>query len=281
MRVSVIIPTYKEVDNLPSIIPEVYSSLDGRLEEILIVDDDSQDGTLELIHDIEHLYPLKLIVRKEERGLGSAVLEGIRRAKSSRVLIMDADGQHPACALLNMADALESSSLVVGSRYIRGGGIVGWNRKRRILSRIASLLGRPLCGIKDSSSGLFGLDRTVLNVSHAKVEGFKVGLEIFSRMRGVEVPYVFGPRREGESKLTAKQGWLFLKQLARLYWWKFDLTRMAKFCIVGTVGLGVNSLVLWLIVGVGGVYYLLGNIGAVSSAMLLNFTLNKKWTFKR
>ena len=274
MNVSVVIPSYKEKENLKYLIPNVLLSLNDSLREIIVVDDNSKDGT-EMLS-----FPKTKILIRQDKGLASAILTGIEESKTDRVIVMDADGQHNPFYLPSLLTALDHTNLVVASRNIKGGGVLVWSLKRRILSKIANLLAYPLTGVKDSSSGFFGLNKTEIDLSNVKVDGFKLVLEMCSRYEAQEIPYYFGIRYSGTSKMSLTQSWHFLKQLARLYWKKFDLTRMTKFCIVGTFGLGVNSVILFSLTDFGGLYYLASNVIAVMCAMLFNFTFNRNWTFK-
>jgi dolichol-phosphate mannosyltransferase len=281
--ISIILPTYKECENLKTLVPEIVKHSNGYLDEIFIVDDNSQDGTEEWFQAVKYQYPITLHTRFTERGLSSAILTGILNAKNDQCVIMDADHQHPPETIPSIVYQMAYHPLVVGSRYIKGGGTQGWTFKRKLISKVTSWLSRPLCGLKDGGSGFFGLDRRILAGKKLNLYGFKFGLEVFSKCKtnSVEVPYIFRSRTIGDSKFTFKQVLLFLRQLGSLYWEKFDLTRMMKFCIVGTLGLIINTTVLFILTDIGGIYYLLSNLFAVGSAMLCNFYLNKKWTFKQ
>lgn len=194
--------------------------------ELLIVDDDSRDGTEELLLKLQ-LPWVELIVRKQDRGLSQAVLAGLARARGRQLVVMDADSSHPPEAIVPMLAAIaDGAELVVGSRYIAGGTTADdWGLFRYLNSRIATLLARPLTSLTDPMSGFFALPRTVFQrAEKPNPLGYKIGLELLVRCRCQdvrEIPIHFSNRTHGESKLTIEQQLLYLRHLARLYRFKF------------------------------------------------------------
>ena len=278
VRLTVIIPAFKEYENLKTLIPEIHNSLNGELHEIIVVDDNSQDGTKEMSARLT-----KVITRTEERGLSSAVIRGIQECKTGAFVVMDADHQHPPSTLSSMAKALQDHQLVVGSRYVPNGGTSGWTLKRRIVSKIASLLGKPLCGINDSSSGFFGTYKSLLEVDKLNPIGFKIGLDIYSKLRRhpkTEVPYIFLTRKYGDSKFTFKQVREYLKQLLKMYIELFNPKQWLKFCTVGASGTVINLSILITLTEGAGLHYVISAVIAIGVAMTSNFIWNKFWTFK-
>jgi dolichol-phosphate mannosyltransferase len=274
--ISVIIPAYKEYDNLVTLIPEIRKTLNGDLHEIIIVDDDSNDGT-------EQLENAKVIVRKNERGLSSAVIRGIRECETDAFVVMDGDHQHPPSVLPSLTRALDNHNLVVGSRYVGDGGTSGWTLSRKIVSRIASLMGRPLCGIRDSSSGIFGTYKSLLNIDNLNPIGFKIGLDIYNKLRyesKTEVPYIFSSRKHGDSKFTSKQVKEYLKQLSNLYIDFFNPRQLGKYCLVGSLGVIINFGILIGLTEAFGFHYIVSEMFAIGVVLISNFILNKHWTFK-
>ncbi|MBF0254365.1 MAG: polyprenol monophosphomannose synthase [Candidatus Omnitrophica bacterium] len=218
---SVIIPTYNEIANIPELISSVDRALSAAAAEyeILIMDDDSPDGTAKLAADLQ--FPRVRVVnrRGRTRGLASAVIDGFREANGNILAVMDADLSHPPEVLVRLhAAVLEGALLAVASRYVPGGGVKNWPVKRQWMSRIASWAGRILAPVNDSSSGYFMFRREVIEGLHLDPLGFKIGLEIFvkgkhqGRIR--EVPYVFSDRLAGKSKLSAGVMGAFAKH----YW---------------------------------------------------------------
>jgi dolichol-phosphate mannosyltransferase len=204
--ISIIIPTYNERENISKLVPEVFSVLEraGLRGEVIVVDDDSPDKTFDVVKTLSKKYDAKLVLRKKNKGLSSAVIEGFKHAKGAIVGVMDADFSHPPGSIPDMVKALEGSELVVGSRHVKGGSIREWSRRRKLTSRVAMLLARPLTSVKDPVSGFFFFRRGVISGVKLSPRGFKIGLEIivkgkYNKVR--EVPFVFENRRAGSSKL--------------------------------------------------------------------------------
>lgn len=227
---SIIVPTFREVEALPDLIDRVarVRAEHGSLQELLIVDDDSRDGTEELIAQRTESW-LKLIVRKQDRGLSQAVLAGLHSARGDILVVMDADLSHPPEVIANMQQAIvDGADFVVGSRYVPGASTADdWGLFRFLNSRVATLLARPLTTISDPMSGFFAMPRDVFErAQDPSPLGYKIGLELLVRCnaRNVrEIPIHFANRTRGESKLTAKQQLLYLQHLARLYRFKLGV----------------------------------------------------------
>lgn len=227
---SIVVPTFREAEALPDLIDRVarVRADNGAIEELIIVDDDSRDGTEELIAARTEPW-LKLIVRKEDRGLSQAVLAGLRAARGDLLVVMDADLSHPPEAIAEMQKAiLDGAEFVVGSRYVPGGTTADdWGLLRFLNSRIATLLARPLTSITDPMSGFFAMPRQVFQrADEPSPLGYKIGLELLVRCHCNnvrEIPIHFANRTRGESKLTAKQQLLYVRHLARLYRYKLGV----------------------------------------------------------
>lgn len=232
---SIIVPTYREVEALPDLIERVARVREAHpsIVELLIVDDDSQDGTEALIAARPEPW-LKLIVRTEDRGLSQAVLAGLRAARGDLLVVMDADLSHPPEAIVEMQRLIGAGAdFVVASRYIEGGTTADdWGLLRFINSRIATALARPLTAISDPMSGFFALPRRVFEAARdPNPLGYKIGLELLVRCncRNVkEIPIHFANRTRGESKLTAKQQLLYVRHLLRLYRFKLGNLRPSR-----------------------------------------------------
>lgn len=230
--VSIVVPTFREVESLPELIERV-SRLRERVPsilELIIVDDDSRDGTEELIAQRPESW-LRLIVRKRDRGLSQSVLEGFEEAQGDIFVVMDADLSHPPEAIEVMLREIASGAqFVIGSRYVTGGSTAdSWGPLRWVNSQVATLLARPLTRISDPMSGFFALPRGVFERAESPSPlGYKIGLELVVRCRCervVEIPIHFANRAHGQSKLTLHQQLLYLRHLARLYRFKFLPTR--------------------------------------------------------
>jgi dolichol-phosphate mannosyltransferase len=227
-KLALTIPTLREAANLPGLLRDVRAVLDP-LEidyEILVVDDDSRDGTEEIVTAISQEDPrVRLLVRIGERGLSGAVLYGWRRTDAEILGVMDADLQHPPELLPALVAAiLDGNDLAIGSRYIAGGQLGAWNPVRKWLSTVAVWATWPIqrAGIRahDPMTGFFMLRRECIEGIAFQSSGFKLLLEILVRghIRSVvEIPLAFGSRAQGASKANFKVGWDYAKLLARLY----------------------------------------------------------------
>lgn len=223
---SIVIPTYNEAAGIGKLIAALDAafrahSLDG---EIIVVDDNSPDGTGDIVDGLSERFPVRCLHRSGKLGLSSAVIEGwgIARSESVALGAMDADFSHDVNALPKMVAALETGEygLAVGSRYVAGGGIANWPTRRVITSRVACWLARPLTHVKDVTSGYFLVRRAALTGVTLDPIGFKIGLEVIAKAhygKAIEIPYVFTDRVEGVSKLNQREIFNYLKQLARLY----------------------------------------------------------------
>lgn len=239
-QVSIIIPTLNEADNLPILIPRIAAALVRYTYEILILDDSSQDNTPEICQQLSQTYNVQLITRKPENGLSGAVLHGLRQATGEYLVVMDADLQHPPENIPDLLKPLEQkqSDFTIGSRYTPGGTTHNtWSLFRKLNSRTATLLARPVAGpMHDPMSGFFALRRqTFQRARELTPLGYKIGLELICKCnikRPLEIPIHFATRHAGQSKLSIKQQFKYLEHLSRLYDFFFPrLSPILKFFI--------------------------------------------------
>jgi dolichol-phosphate mannosyltransferase len=225
MKISVVCPTFNEVDNIPKLVTEIRKALQGMEYEIIIADDDSPDRTWECAKGIANDDPrVRVLRRQHNRGLGWSVIEGFGIAKGEAVACMDADLQHdPAILPLMLARLHNGADVVVGSRYVPGGCTGEWRLGRRAESWLATRLAQWFTGVKlhDPMSGYFLMRRTDFLQIRNKLDGhgFKILLEIASKMpqaRIVEVPLTFRKRLSGISKLSRRVVFEYFLQLSRL-----------------------------------------------------------------
>ena len=222
--VSVIIPTYNEaqgVEKLINALTAVFKD-DGINGEIVIVDDNSPDGTGALVDALAKTYPVRCVHRAGKLGLSSAVIDGWATSSAPILGVMDADFSHDPNVVPQLVDAIRNDEceLAIGSRYVAGGGITNWPWRRKITSRVAIALARPLTHVKDITSGFFFFKREVIDGVKLDPIGFKIGLEVilkgkYSRVK--EFPYVFTDRTAGTSKLNSGEIVNYLKQLSKVY----------------------------------------------------------------
>jgi dolichol-phosphate mannosyltransferase len=223
---SIVVPTYNEAGGIERLIVSLdrvfrEHRLDG---EIVVVDDNSPDGTGAIVDGLSASYPVRCLHRPGKLGLSSAVIDGWRFARPESVAVgaMDADFSHDANALPHMVAALAGGEygLAIGSRYVAGGGIENWPLKRKITSLVAIALAKPLTPVRDITSGYFLVARRALDGVELDPIGFKIGLEVIVKARygrALEVPYVFTDRIAGTSKLSQKEIGNYLRQLGRIY----------------------------------------------------------------
>jgi dolichol-phosphate mannosyltransferase len=226
MKLSVISPTYNEAEGVGRLIAELEKALHGLDYEIVISDDDSPDRTWARVEEIGRRNPrVRSLRRTSNRGLGPSVADGFQIATGDAVACIDADLQHDPPILPKMLEALEKGAdLVVATRYMPGGGTANWGFVRRLGSWGCTKLAQWLLGVqlRDPMSGYFLMRREdFLKIRDGlDLKGFKILLEIAAHMhprRLAEVPYTFGPREQGESKLSDKIVLAYLSQLWRLY----------------------------------------------------------------
>ena len=217
------VPTYNERDRLPELVRAIFdvytdAGIDG---ELVIVDDNSPDGTGKLADELALRYPIRVVHRAGKLGLGTAVIDGFNASEAETVGVIDADLSHPPGLVPRMLGAMHDAGadIVIGSRYIRGGGTKNWEMSRVLMSRFACLLARGLTPVKDVTSGFFLIRRDRASGVTISAGGFKICLELLIRSAPnlvIEVPYVFTGRTAGESKMNLKEATGYLKQLRDL-----------------------------------------------------------------
>src|SRR5580692_8135912 len=223
---TIVIPTYNEaggIEKLLRTLDETFRTygLDG---EIIVVDDNSPDGTGAIVDRLAQTYPVRCLHRPGKMGLSSGVIDGWKFARpdSDAVGAMDADFSHDVNAVPAMVAALAGGEygLAIGSRYVPGGGIENWPMRRKITSLVAIALAKPLTPVRDITSGFFLVRRSALEGVELDPIGFKIGLEVIAKAhygRALEVPYVFTDRIAGTSKLNQNEIFNYLRQLVRIY----------------------------------------------------------------
>jgi len=286
--VSILVPTLNEVDSIPPLIAALDAALKGYDYEIVIVDDDSSDGTADRARALAGEYPVRVIVRKNQRGLASAVIDGLRQVESDVVGVIDADLQHPPEVMRGLLEAIDhGADLAVASRYVSGGGCEGWSLTRRLISKGAILLSHLLLPatrpVRDPMSGCFAFKRAAVDDTQLKPFGYKILLEIImtgAPKRIVEIGYSFRCRTQGASKLSARQQVEYIKQLSSLMGRAGEWRRIVKFGLVGASGVLVNMGLLWLLTEFAGLVYLISAAIGIECAIISNFTLNDYFTFR-
>jgi dolichol-phosphate mannosyltransferase len=289
LKLSVVIPTFREVRNLEPVANAVDQALRDRhwAYEILFVDDNSRDGSAELATQLADRLPVRMIVRHGEKGLSTAVLRGIAEARGEVVVVMDADLSHPAERIPDMVARLEyhKNDFVIGSRYVEGGSLDrSWTWFRRLNSRVATWLALPLARIHDPMSGFFAFRRADTPAAHLLSPiGYKIGLELLVKgefKKPGEVPIHFVDRVHGESKLTWKEQVRYLRHLRRLYQYRFPfLAEFFQFGAVGASGFLVDLLLYLGLQRLFGLGHLLARALSFWGAATWNWGWNRLLTF--
>ncbi len=222
---TIVVPTYNERDNLRPLAERLFAAIDPAQAELLLVDDNSPDGTAEVARELARHYPIRCVVRRNERGLATAVIRGLREARGQYCVVMDADLSHPPEAVPRLLEAIRQPGvdMVIGSRFVAGGRVDSdWPLYRRLNSWFARMLARPLTPVRDMMAGFFCVRRDRLDLDRLRPIGYKIALEIIVRHRWKnvrEVPIEFADRAAGQTKLNAAEQLRYLRHLARLYCW--------------------------------------------------------------
>jgi dolichol-phosphate mannosyltransferase len=295
LRLSLVIPTRNEAVNLRPLVESLEALLEpvlGDAYELIVVDDDSADGTWQVALELARTRPrLRVLRRMTERGLATAVIRGWQAARGEVLAVMDADLQHPVTTSLSLFAEMErGADLAVASRNAEGGGVSDWSIRRRILSRGAQLLGLlvlpgVLGKVSDPMSGYFMVRRSALAGVTLTPLGYKILVEVLARGRLrwlAEVGYVFCERSEGTSKVTLGIYLQYVLHLIRLRWATLPQSKLFRFCLVGASGVIVDMSMLFLLsdptmLGFG---LTRSKLAAAEVAIVNNFLWNDAWTFR-
>jgi len=287
---AVVIPTFNERENIAPLLERLGNVLDGVHWEVIFVDDDSPDGTAEAITTTARSDArVRCIRRVGRRGLASACIEGMASTAAQYFLVMDADLQHDENVIPQMLSAVrdEGYDVAVGSRYVAGGGLSReWDRHRHFFSYGATILGRRLLrtDVADPMSGFFLLKREVFWAAVRKLSGrgFKILLDLLVSappgLRVKEIPFHFGVRVAGESKLTAQVALDYFFLLADKTIGRVLPIRFVMFVLMGSMGAVVHVAVLGVLHRAMGQGFAVSQGTAAVSAMILNFLLNNNFT---
>jgi len=292
LELAVVLPTLNERANIAPMVARLEEALGPSGWEAVFVDDNSRDGTADLIREIGKTDPrIRVIQRIGRRGLASAAIEGMCATAAPFVAVMDADHQHDPKLLLEMLAAVKSGEydLAYASRFAAGGSAEGLSSKGREKgSRIANALARKLTGteLSDAMSGFFLLRTDQLRSQADRLSGigFKIMLDILATahapLRVKEFPLKFAERASGESKLDHGVVLDFLAGLYERWLGRFIPTRFALFGTVGALGVVVHMAVLTPLYKLGHVQFTLAQATAAIVAMTFNFWLNNLLTYR-
>lgn len=292
-QLSVIVPTFNESANVAELHRRVGTALAGRDWEMIFVDDDSPDGTADVVRALaQQDARVRCIQRIGRRGLASACIEGMLASSAPLVAVIDGDLQHDERVLPRMLDLLQVDAgvdVVVGSRYVEGGGTGNWDAQRAGMSRWATRLSHAVvkADLKDPMSGFFMIRQTAVLASvraGMSAVGFKILLDLLAAAPRPlvvrELPYEFRGRFAGESKLDTSVMWDYGIMLLDHWFGRLVPVRFIAFTLVGGFGLLVHLAVLSLLYGLGRVEFVTAQAAATLVAMSSNFVMNNLLTYR-
>ena len=289
---SLVIPTFNEGKNVAKIVQQLTDLLDEILPgayELIVVDDNSPDGTWKIAEDLMPMYPqLRVMRRVEEKGLSTAVIRGWQAARGEVLGVIDADLQHPPELLAKLwGEIKRGGDMAIASRHVEGGGVSDWSVIRRFLSRGAQTMGliilpEVIGRVTDPMSGYFMVRRKCIAGRAMSPLGYKIQIEVLARGRVPwigEVGYVFQERQEGESKVTWKQYVDYIRHLIRLRFSVGPVARFFRFGMVGFSGVFVDMTVFYILRTILGLGLTRSTILSAEVAVINNFLWNDFWTF--
>jgi dolichol-phosphate mannosyltransferase len=288
---SIVVPTFNERDNVAELARRLAVPLRGIAWEVIFVDDDSPDGTAEVVRSMARADPrVRCIHRIGRRGLSSACIEGVMASSAPYVAVMDADLQHDEAILPRMLESLQHDGLdiAVGSRYVAGGSIGQWNDSRARISRLATRLSHLVvpATLKDPMSGFFLIRREAFldRARQLSALGFKILADLFASgrepLRFVEIPYGFRERHAGQSKLDNQVAVEYLMLLLDKLIGHIVPVRFLSFAAIGGLGLVVHMAILLALFKGLSLEFPAAQTAATVTAMVFNFTVNNLMTYR-
>jgi dolichol-phosphate mannosyltransferase len=290
-ELAVVIPTFNESENIAPLAAKLREALCDIEWEVVFVDDDSTDGTVQELEKTWRQDPrFRCIRRLRRRGLASAVIEGIQSTFTPLVAVMDADLQHDEKLLAPMFELLRQNQadLVVGSRYVADAGTGAWDERRQKISRFATRLSRIILKgrrLNDPMSGFFMISRGAFDgaVRNLSAQGYKILLDIVvsspESLRIEELPYVFGVRRNGTSKLDEVAVLEYLMLLIDKLFGRWVPARFLMFALIGGLGLVTHMTLLATALALGASFVMAQSV-ATLTAIAGNFFLNNLLTYR-
>ncbi|HVI99213.1 MAG TPA: glycosyltransferase family 2 protein [Sphingomonas sp.] len=292
IELAIVVPTFNEAANVATLVARLDAALDGRAWEVIVVDDNSPDGTADAAREIARIdRRVRVLQRIGRRGLSTACIEGMCATAAPLVAVIDGDLQHDETLLPHMLDALEADpalDIVIGSRFVAGGGTGDWDRDRIAKSALATRLSRHVlrADLSDPMSGFFMVRTRIVRALTPELTGigFKILLDIMTTsprpLNFVELPYTFRTRQRGESKLDHVVAMEYLIALYDRLFGRLIPVRFAMFSAIGLLGVGVHMGVLAVLLFAFGASFVAGQIVAATIAMTANFFLNNALTYR-
>ena len=289
---SLVVPTYNERHNLPTLLERLEVVLAGCVApfEVIVVDDDSPDGTSDVARSLQPRYPwLRVLTRRHQRDLSTAVLAGWFEGRGDILGVIDGDLQHPPELLSTLLRRLQESGadLVIASRHVRDGGVSHWSPLRRLLTWCATLMAGfvlpgTLSRVRDPMSGYFLVRRAVIEGAPLRPVGYKILLEVLAKgeyQKVTEIPYIFQERFRGGSKLSPRHAGQYLLHLTSIALDTGELRRVFSYGAVGFSGAMVNLGGLAAMTRLFGLPAPVALPTATALAIVNNFLLNDRFTF--
>lgn len=285
---SIVVPTLNEADNIDILLAQLFAlNISYGSFEVIFIDDGSHDGTPKKIRAWQKKNAqVRLIERHEKPDLVASVLAGTEAANSDVIVVMDADLSHPLDQLEAIVSPVlaDEKDIVIGSRYINGGGIQNWPLYRRLLSKAGSMLACPLCDVYDATSGFFAFKRKLVDNVSDNAQGYKILLEMLmanaGKLRVKEIPICFRNRIHGTSKLSFSHQLAYLQRLITLAGGSISVNTAGRFAVVGLLGVIVDVVVFqWMISRDAGLA--LAHFLSFLVALGFNYILNSKWSFRQ
>lgn len=284
------VPTFNERENLPALVDGLTRALAGRDWELIVVDDDSPDGTAALARGLHAADGrVRLLRRIGRRGLSSACIEGMLASSALFLAVMDGDLQHDPALLPRMLDLLRTdrADVVTASRYLDGGDLGDWSPVRARISRLATSVTQRVTGVAltDPMSGYFAVRRELVDAAAPELSGlgFKILLDLILSLRPpvriVELPLAFGVRVHGRSKLSPRVAWDGLLLLLDKTVGRWIPTRFIAFGLTGGFGVVVHMTVLWAVLAAPRLSFVAAQAMATATAMIVNYTINNLLTY--
>ena len=291
LQLSVIVPTFNESGNVAVLVQRLGVALAGIAWEVIFVDDNSPDGTADVVRALSQTNPrVRCIRRIGRRGLSGACIEGMLASSAPCAAVIDGDLQHDETQLPKMLGLIESGAaeLVIGSRYVDGGSADSFNSQRLGASKFATAVAQQVLRVKiaDPMSGFFMIrrDRFEQLAPQLSIQGFKILLDVVATARGdlriVEVPYTFGSRQHGESKLDSMVALDFLGLVLAKLTNDIVSLRFLLFALVGSIGLFVHFTVLFIALEAFQLPFAEAQACGALLAMTSNFLLNNFLTYR-
>ena len=291
LQLSVVVPTFNERDNVGALVGKLEATLRGIAWEVIFVDDNSPDGTWEVVRGLARQDSrVRCIRRVGRRGLSGACIEGILASSAPYAAVMDADLQHDETQLPKMLALLQGgeAELVVGSRYIEGGSAASFDSQRAGASAFATEIAKRLLGVRiaDPMSGFFMMrrDRFEALAPQLSTQGFKILLDVVATAHGelkaIEIPYSFGSRLHGQSKLDSMVALDFLGLVLAKLTNDIVSLRFLLFAMVGSIGLGVHLGTLFVLHSLIQLPFAEAQAAGALVAMTSNFILNNFLTYR-